>query len=737
MKRSVSILFTLFLLCSSQIFAQTTKATILNDRDKPIDNVKVENLRTKEHDHTNALGEFTLNDLQENDSIQLTKEKYSSKTYAYSNATKKYYLEPYSFTIEEVKISGNQNQFEAISKIDLTTQPVNTSQELLRKVPGLFIGQHAGGGKAEQIFLRGFDVDHGTDVAISVDGMPVNMVSHAHGQGYADLHFIIPETVEKIDFDKGAYSADHGDFNTAGYVDFKTKKNIDRNSITLEAGQFNTFSFLGMFKILDKPDQDAYFATDYKLTDGYFDASQNFNRLNLFGKYTATLSEKDQFSVSLSRFTSKWNASGQIPDRAVESGLIDFYGALDSTEGGNTDRTNINLEYSKKISDQTRLKTTAFYSNYNFQLYSNFTFFLEDPINGDQIRQKESRDLYGLNFNIAHKFTDPSISMNSGAGFRMDNIRNIELSPTKNRTETLERLKLGNITEHNIFAYTSFDLKFGKLLINPALRVDYFKFSYDDLLATNYQNQEEQKAIVSPKLNFIYEFDPNFQTFLKLGKGFHSNDTRVVVEQKAKQILPASYNGDLGFIWKPIPKMIINSAIWYLYLEQEFVYVGDAGIVEPSGKTERKGFDLGARYEFAKSWFFNADYTFTNARSIEDIKGEDHIPLAPKHTFVAGISAKNIHNFSGGIHSRFLGDRPANEDNSIVAKGYFVTDLNLNYQIGNFTIGAIVENLFNTRWKETQFATESRLFNEVDPVEEIHFTPGTPFSLRGMISYQF
>ncbi|MFC6267375.1 TonB-dependent receptor [Frigoriflavimonas asaccharolytica] len=724
-------------LFSINIFAQNSPGKVLDDRNKPIDNVKIENLRTQVHDHTNGLGDFVLNDLQENDSIRLTKDKYVTQIYVYSKNIKNYILTPYSFSIEEVTISGKQNQFEAISKIDLSTQPVNTSQELLRKVPGLFIGQHAGGGKAEQIFIRGFDVDHGTDVAISVDGMPVNMVSHAHGQGYADLHFIIPETVDKIDFDKGAYSADHGNFNTAGYVDFKTKKNIDQNSIIVEAGQFNTLSLLGMFKVLDLPNQDAYFVADYNLTDGYFDASQDFHRLNLFGKYTGTISEKEQISISLSRFTSKWNASGQIPDRAVADGSINYFGAIDDTEGGNTDRSNINVEYSKKIDEKTRFTTSAFYSNYNFQLFSNFTFFLEDPINGDQIRQKESRDLYGLNFKVDHKFNNPNISMNSGIGFRMDNVRNIELSRTKNRVETLENLKLGNIDEHNLFAFSSFNFKLGKLLINPAVRLDYFKFSYEDFLAPSFQNQEEDKVIASPKLNFFYEFQPNFQTFLKLGKGFHSNDTRVVVAQEAKEILPASYNADLGFTWKPIPKMVINAAIWYLFLEQEFVYVGDAGIVEPSGKTERKGIDVGARYEFAKSWFFSADYTYTDAKSVDDPEGENYIPLAPKNTFVAGISAKNIAGFSGGLYARFLGDRPANEDNSIVAEGYFVTDFNLNYKIGNFTIGAIVENVLNTRWKETQFATESRLFNEPNSVEEIHFTPGTPFALRGSISYQF
>src|SRR5690606_35208210 len=247
----------------------------------------------------------------------------------------------------------------------------------------------------------------------------------------------------------------------------------------------------------------------------------------------------------------------------------------------------------------------------------------------------------------------------------------------------------------------------------------------------------ESKVFASPKLNFIYSPNRDFQLFLKTGIGFHSNDTRVVVANGGEDILPAAYGADLGGIYKLTDNLIFNTALWALFLEQEFVYVGDAGVVEPSGKTERLGLDLGLRYQFNDWLFFDTDMTLTHARSTEDPDGQNHIPLAPDFTMAGGLSVNNLDGFSGGMRYRFIDDRPANEDNSIVAKGYFVTDFNANYSFKNITLGFVIENLFDVDWNETQFATTSRLQNEPQPVEEIHFTPGTPFSIKGTVSYRF
>jgi hypothetical protein len=720
--------------------SQVQKGTIVDEFGNAIENAYLVNTNSDSHAHTDELGKFNIDKTGLGEFLSINALGYKKAKFEVINPEIRIVLEDDIFRLNEIVIQQKLSAMNVISTIDLETTPVNSSQEILRKVPGLFIGQHAGGGKAEQIFLRGFDIDHGTDIAISVDGMPVNMVSHAHGQGYADLHFVIPETVEKIDFGKGTYYADKGDFATAGYVAFQTIEKLNKSSISVEAGQFNTLRTVGLFDLLGKQKkQSAYIATEYILTNGPFDSPQNFNRVNLLGKYSAILDDNSKFSISASQFASKWDASGQIPERLVNNGTISRFGAVDDTEGGTTARTNINATISKPIDENTFLKANAFYSNYQFELYSNFTFFLEDPINGDQIKQKESRDLYGMNAELNKKIknNDWDVLFQLGIGFRADATTDSELSHTLNRSTTLERIKLGDIDEVNSFSYLNSEIKLGKLLINPAVRLDYFKFNYQDKLAPIYKTQSETEVKVSPKLNFIYSQNNDLQFFVKSGIGFHSNDTRVVVQNSGKQILPTAIGTDIGTIWKPFPKLIVNSALWYLYLEQEFVYVGDAGIIEPSGKSKRMGIDLGLRYQLNDYLYFDVDANYTYARSIDEPNGQNFIPLAPDFTSTGGLSFQKWNGFSGGLRYRYLNSRPANENNSIVAKGYALADFNVNYTYNKVTFGISIENILNTKWNETQFATESRLQNEINSVDEIHFTPGTPFYMKGKISYRF
>lgn len=278
---------------------------------------------------------------------------------------------------------------------------------------------------------------------------------------------------------------------------------------------------------------------------------------------------------------------------------------------------------------------------------------------------------------------------------------------------------------------------FGNLTISPSVRADYFNFQYNDALQSNYQTKAETKTIVSPNLNILYSTSNNLQLYLKSGKGFHSNDTRVVITPNGEQSLPAAYGTDLGFIWKPIPKLIINTAYWYLFLEQEFVYVGDAGIVEPSGQTQRQGIDFSLRYQPLKWLFWRLDANYAHARAIEEESGENYIPLAPDFILQSGLNVIHRSNFYGGLNMRFINDRPANEDYSIVAEGFTVLDLNLGYTWKRLNAEIQIQNLLNTEWNEAQFATESRLRNEPAPVEEIHFTPGTPFFLKAAIGYKF
>ena len=297
----------------------------------------------------------------------------------------------------------------------------------------------------------------------------------------------------------------------------------------------------------------------------------------------------------------------------------------------------------------------------------------------------------------------------------------------QNRKTLLERLSFGNVDELNAYGFAHLTFKKGKWTLNPGLRLDFFRYDYQDLIPDTYTSLSESKAFLGPKLNVIFGVSEGAQLFAKAGYGFHSNDTRVVVANSGERILPGALGFDVGGIFKPAKRLVLNVALWSLFLEQEFVYVGDEAIVEPSGKTERLGVDFGLRYQLTDWLFFNGDINYTHARSTEEPEGQDYIPLAPDLTSTGGLSFRDLGNFSGGISYRYIKDRPANEDNSIVAEGYFVSDLNLNYSLNNLTFGVIVENLFDTEWNETQFATESRLFNEAVSGRRNTFHPRHPF----------
>lgn len=730
-----------FHLIGTSIFAQTITGKVTDKYQQPLQEAYILNKKTDHHIHSNSEGAFTLENCSIGDSLQVSFIGFQTELVVIENWQTPLNIVLYEkvISLNEIVVSPKVNVFQLVNDIDIQTNPVNSSQEVLQKVPGLFIGQHAGGGKAEQIFLRGFDIDHGTDIQLSVDELPVNMVSHAHGQGYADLHFVIPETIDKIDFNKGPYYENKGNFTTAGYVDFMTKQKLDNSSIKLEAGQFDTYRMLGMLNLVKNDQHNAYVATEFLSTNGYFESPQNFNRMNLFGKYTGRINNQDKLGITLAHFNSKWDASGQVPQRAVDSGLISRFGAIDDTEGGTTSRSNLLVTYDKIMDENAFVKNKVYVSQYDFELYSNFTFFLEDSINGDQIRQKEDRIIVGLNSEYDQSFAYGNIKggWKAGISLRNDQSKNNELSHTANRSETLQQIQLGDINETNAGAYAGATIDVDKLSFSPSLRVDYFDFQYNDKLQTSYTTQAQSKAIVSPNFNMFYNPTPALQLYVKTGKGFHSNDTRVVVAQQGNEILPAAYGFDVGYIWKPTPDMFLNMTYWYLYLEQEFVYVGDAGIVEPSGQTKRQGIEFNYRYQ-PFSWLFcNVDANYTYARTIEESESSSFIPLAPDFSLVSGLNFNFKSGLYGSLKVRHLSNRPANEDNSIIAEGYTITDLNAGYQWRKTSLGLQIQNLFNTEWNETQFATESRLQYETTPTEEIHFTPGTPFFMKAVVQYSF
>jgi outer membrane receptor protein involved in Fe transport len=663
----------------------------------------------------------------------------------------KFLLKNAPLDLADIEINAQKSRpMASFSQLDINMRSVNSAQDILRIVPGVFIAQHAGGGKAEQIFLRGFDIDHGTDIALFADGQPVNMVSHAHGQGYADLHFLIPELVEKVDFQKGTYNASVGNFATAGFVKFQTPDRLSENLLKVEAGQFYSYRTVGLIDLLGKSASNkgisAYLGTEFLFSNGYFDAPQNFKRSNFFLKYRQVMDDKQTLSISASTFNSNWLASGQIPDRAVKSGQLSHFGGIDNTEGGNTGRQNLNVQHLLALTDRTILKNQVFINQYDFELYSNFTFFAKDSLNGDAIRQKEKRQIIGYNTSLQHDFLSfgKNIKVEFGTNLRYDATKDSELSHVKARISTLNRLKLGDIQEINFAPYADASINLSrKLTLNAGLRYEQFHFSYQDKLDTTAQAfHTTAKSQINPKLNLHYQIRPNLQIFALSGVGLHSNDTRVAVAASEENVLPLAFGNEIGFLYKPTPKVLLSLTAFQLNLQQEFVYVGDEAVVEPSGKTLRKGIDLSFRWQMLPYLYLDVDYNVTKPRSIEAAEGAQFIPLAPTKTSIGGLTfAKN--SLQTSLRYRYVGDRAANEDYSLTAEGYFLMDAVISYAPKNksgkrpFEYSLSAQNLTNAVWKEAQFETETRLRGENTSVSEIHYTAGTPFFLKGSVAFRF
>ena len=750
-----AIFLVIILFCNNYIYAHqgSIKGTVNDSLSKEkIQFVTVLLTETNQITSTDLLGSFYFPDVHPgNYKVKISCLGYESKTIDVEVKEKEtsmvsVLLNPSSILLSEIEISpggGIGSNMRTINKIDVDLRPTKSSQDILRIIPGLVTAQHAGGGKSEQIFLRGFDIDHGTDIRLSVDGMPVNMVSHAHGQGYSDLHFLTPEIIDYVDFDKGPYYAQQGDFTTAGYASFKTKNSLDKSSVKLEAGRFDSYRMVGMFNLLDKEktnNQSAYIASEYMYTNGPFESPQNFHRINLTGKYHGVIGDNKTLSVSLSTFNSKWEASGQIPERAVKQGLISRFGAIDDKEGGSTSRSNVNVILTNITEDGSLFKNQVYFVNYNFELFSNFTFFLEDTVNGDQIKQNENRFIYGYNgsFSRTNSLLGKNLKSEVGLQIRYDDINDIDLIHTSQRKTTLEKLALGQINELNTGVYVDGTLEAtNKLTINAGVRYDQFQFEYVNDLDSLYARQSKSKSIVSPKLNFFYSFNPNFQLYLKFGTGFHSNDTRVVLSENVNKTLPRAYGADLGAFFKPAKRLFVNTAIWVLDLEQEFVYVGDGAIVEPSGYTRRYGTDLSLRYQLVDWLYMDMDVNYSVPRALNEPEGENFIPLAPTITSIGGLTAKLKSGLSAGLRYRHIGDRPGNEDNTVTALGYNVLDASINYTKAKYALGITMENILDVEWNEAQFDTETRLKDEISPVSELHFTPGTPFFIKGSVSVFF
>lgn len=723
--------------CFFSVYSQSViKGKVIDKASgEPLENAIVSANASLQTAITDQQGNFELRAAHRADSIRVSFVGYLGQYLSIVKTDKPLLIEMArgSVDLKAVTIQAlpNNASFSTISNIDLNMHALNSAQDLMRLVPGLSLMQHQGGGIADHIFFRGFDADHGTDVAVSVDDMPLNLVSHAHGQGFSDLHFMIPELVTKLEYGKGPYYSDHGDFNTSSYLAFKTADVLDRSEVKLEGGQFNTGRVVAVVNLLsDKARQrgeSAYIAGEAFYTDGPFNYAEHFNRGNLFGKYMVNIAPKSQLKVTLSTFNSNWRSSGEIPLRAVTEGLISRWGYIDSAQGGNTARTTAILRLTTALSDHLTLQNQVYYAHYFFNLNYDETFFADDSINGDQLRQRESRDLYGYNGKLAlHSYLNNGgeLTSSAGLGFQMNNIHGSELSHTRNYNDVLQYIQHGNVREWTLNAYLDEQYRSGKWLFDAGVRLDYLNFYYMDLL--NPVEPAIGKTVASPKLNVEYTFNNRIQVYGKLGKGFHSNDAKVVAENKGIDVLPAAYGADIGINWKPIPQLYLNAAVWYLFLQQEFTYNGDDGTFSPGDQTKREGIDLSARYEFTRWLYADFDINLCRARDAQAPKGNNYLPLSVPLYSSGGLYVKLPNGLNGGWSVRYMKNRPATSDNTLVAQGYFLNDLTANYTKRKYEIGLEIQNVFNATWRDAQYEVVSRLKNEPAPVDDISFTPGMP-----------
>ncbi len=653
---------------------------------------------------------------------------------------------------------------------DLTLRFYPTPEDILRVVPGLVIAQHQGGGKADQLFLRGFDADHGTDVALSIDGVPINLPSNGHGQGFADLHFLIPETIDRVEVTKGPYFVETGDFDTAGAVNFRTRRSFGESSVTGEYGSFDTWRVLGIASPFGK-EAATWFAAEMYGTNGPFISPENLLRYNLFLQSTFNVSPSTRISILGTAYGSQWSASGQIPAPLVTSGQLDQFGSIDPTEGGQTQRQMLILTLESRPSAADQFILTAYFVRFSLRLFNDFTFQLNDPVHSDEIEQDDQRYYLGLNAEYKKRVDVGELRTVTtlGAKARIDTmnvalwhvqqrVRLADCAPATNDSAAVSNpCDDSDITQSDLAAYAQEDVRFNRWSrVLLGVRSDLFEWSVTNKLPYNpnppsdgsFPNQRTaviQKAIVNPKLQAVFTPDPIWDIYLDGGGGFHSNDARAIVAQNGVGALPRAWGAELGTRLSLIDgRLDLAGALWFLHLRSEEVFNADVGQTEAAGPTNRYGLDLEGRLQILPWLWADVDVSLAHAVYTQNQGNGNAVALAPRFTGQAGLSVFHpaaLPGFKARLGARWVGDRPATPDGSLTATGYFIVDLYGSYRWRFLEFGLAVTNLLNSTWRDAQFATTYQVrqppYNETAPVTNIAFTPGNPIALYATATVYF
>lgn len=627
----------------------------------------------------------------------------------------------------------------------LQARPISRPGEILEAAPGLIVTQHSGEGKANQYFLRGFNLDHGTDVAITVDGMPANMRTHGHGQGYADTNFIIPELVGLMQVRKGPYFAQEGDFSSAGAVHLTYIDKVDKTLIQKTIGSFGYFRALGITST--KVGQgNLLVAADANIYNGPWVVPDRLRKFNGVIRYSQG-DESNGFSVTGMAYSNRWNSTDQIPERAVAQGLIGRFGTLDPTDGGNASRLSLSGRWSRSDAySDTRINAYVIRSNLN--LYNNFTYFLDDPVNGDQFRQFDRRTVTGFNASHTFKSTIAGLPMENEFGIqgRLDQI-NVGLENTIQRVTT-NVVRHDAVREGSIAFYGENRVRWTDWLrTSIGLRGDLYdaRVRSDTLVNSGHVRD----GIVSPKFGLVLGPWAKTEFFFNAGRGFHSNDARgsTITVDPADKVTPVARtpllvraNGvEIGLRTRLIEGLDSSVSLFGLDYASENLFVGDAGTTEASRPSRRYGVEFTNRYKFSSWLSFDFDFTWSHARFRNYDPVGPYIPGAPGIIAAAGVNFGEEKGWFGGLRLRYFGPRPLIEDNSVASRPTTLVNARVGYRFDNgISVQLDAFNLFNAKASQIDYYYTSRLPGEpADGIGDRHFHPVEPLAVRLTVAGQF
>jgi hypothetical protein len=627
-----------------------------------------------------------------------------------------------------------------VTEDQLELRPVLRTGELLETVPGLVVTQHSGAGKANQYFLRGFNLDHGTDFATSVDGVPVNMPTHAHGQGYTDINFVIPEFLQSIEYRKGTYYAESGNFSAAGAANMNYRKKLDESFVALEGGERRYHrGVLGLSPQIGAG--HLLIGLELSTNDGPWVLAQEFEKTNGLLKYTSEW-DGNAFGISAQLYEGDWVATDQIPLRGVRTGALDRFGFVDPSNGGDTHRYSIAADWSGSLSDHA-LHAHLYVVDYELDLFSNFTYFI-DPVNGDQFEQFDDRRIYGGEFAATRSFKWMGLgqTLNYGVQWRRDDIDKVGLYLTTAR-ERRDIVREDSVVQSSYSAYLSADLRFNeRIRSSVGLRADKYVFDVDSDHASNSGSADD--SLLSPKLSMVFGPWKQTELFLNVGRGFHSNDARgtTITVDPADDVTPVdrvnplvrALGYDIGLRTAALDSAQLSVAVFKLELDSELVYIGDAGATEASGASKRRGVEVGIVYNSIPWLIIDADGAYSHAR----FENGDRIPNAVESVLSMGVIVNHPSGYIGGLRFRHFGSAPLIEDNSARSSSTTVVNLEAGYASKNGWKASLgLYNVFDSDDNDITYFYGSQLANEAAPIDDIHFHPVEPRTIRASLSFAF